>query len=121
MLPHDERAKYAEAWRLRAHDDHRRRRQLRREALLRAQKAAEVIKAKYRVKKVYLFGSTARGDFWDHSDIDIAIEGLPDPGKYLSVFGDIWDIVYPYKVDLVCLEEVSARVKERVLSEGILL
>ncbi|MCE5286496.1 MAG: nucleotidyltransferase domain-containing protein [Pelosinus sp.] len=71
--------------------------------------------------KVYLFGSWARGEERNSSDIDIAV----DLGK--GVFSDILmrlretleDSVIPYRVDVVDLAEATIELSEKVEKEGI--
>ena len=47
---------------------------------------AEVLKS-YGATEVYLFGSVAKGTNNEHSDIDIAVAGLP-PEKFFEAMGD---------------------------------
>ena len=81
--------------------------------------AAELVK-KCGVGKVYLFGSLASGEFSPESDIDIAVEGLPEE-FYLKAFGLAGDIAAPAKVDPVLLETALPSLKECILKEGKLL
>ena len=47
----------------------------------------------YNPKEIYLYGSYARGEEKQHSDIDIAVvlEHI-DIKKYLDVYGELWSI-----------------------------
>lgn len=55
------------------------------------------------VKEVYLVGSIVQeGDFYDVSDVDVAVEGLKE--DYLKVYGDLEEII-ERGVDLIELEK----------------
>lgn len=71
--------------------------------------------------EVWLFGSCARGEALQHSDIDIAI--LPR-GEFPSTFfavlaADIEESTIPYDVDLVDLRHADPALIEEVRREGI--
>jgi predicted nucleotidyltransferase len=69
---------------------------------------------------VWLFGSCARGEVRQHSDIDIAI--LPRDELPLGFFGelqaDIEDSKIPYDVDLVDLTHADSALVDAVRREG---
>lgn len=71
---------------------------------------------------VLLFGSRAREDFSQASDIDIGI--LPgdnfDQRKLVFLKERIENLNIPYTVDIVDLSRVSEAFKERALKEGII-
>ena len=76
--------------------------------------------AKYKLKRIGLFGSYARNEANDKSDIDIVIELLyPD----LFIMGDIkYDLekIYNKKVDITRLRErMNSFFKERLEQEAI--
>lgn len=118
-LTAEQKQRYKEAWQKRAIRDRNKREARRQKAFAKAKKAAAAMKRKYALKKTILFGSTVRGNFWEQSDIDLAIQGLADERRYLELYGDIWEIVSPFEVDVVLLERVSSKVRERILREGI--
>jgi predicted nucleotidyltransferase len=68
--------------------------------------------------EVYLFGSITRDDFHLHSDVDIAVSGLPFEHVY-SVESTISDILGTEEFDLVYLEHAKERVKSRILEQGV--
>lgn len=76
--------------------------------------------SRYSIDRVYLFGSLAQGLFDLESDIDLAVEGMPEE-EYLKAYGIAENIAAPFKVDLVLLESARASLKECVLKEGRLL
>ena len=70
---------------------------------------------------VWLFGSCARGELRQHSDIDIAI--LPRDDLPLGFFGvlqaDIEESTIPYDVDLVDLRHADAALVDEVRRQGV--
>ena len=70
---------------------------------------------------VWLFGSCARGDVRQHSDIDIAI--LPrdelSPWFFSELAADIEESPIPYDVDLVDLRHADPELVEEVRREGV--
>jgi predicted nucleotidyltransferase len=70
---------------------------------------------------VWLFGSCARGEPQQHSDIDIAI--LPRDEIPLGFFGelqaDIEESTIPYDVDLVDLRHADPALVDEIRREGI--
>jgi predicted nucleotidyltransferase len=70
--------------------------------------------------KVILFGSLAReSGFGQHSDIDLAIEGI-SWSEYWSVWAAV-DSLTDFDVDIVVLEDANPALKERIDNEGVLL
>lgn len=70
---------------------------------------------------VWLFGSCARGEPRQHSDIDIAI--LPRDELPSSFFGEleanIEESTIPYDVDLVDLRQADPALVDEVRREGV--
>ncbi|MEW6276863.1 MAG: nucleotidyltransferase domain-containing protein [Bacillota bacterium] len=118
-LTSEQKQRYKEAWQKQAIRDLNKREARRQKAYAKAKKAAAVVKRKYVLDKIILFGSTVCGNFWEQSDIDLAIQGLADERRYLELYGDIWEIVSPFEVDVVLLEKASPKVRERILWEGV--
>ncbi len=95
---------------------------LRKDALKKANYAAEIVKSKYPGIELFLFGSVIWNNvFTDHSDIDIAVKGLKCSREYLKIYGYICDAVSPFDVDVVLLEEVSENLRQRITEEGLKL
>lgn len=92
---------------------------VRRKAVLfeKARRACEYLRT-LGAKEVYLFGSITRDDFHVHSDVDIAVSGLPHEYIY-TVESKIADILGTEDFDLVYLEYAKQRVRERILERGI--
>lgn len=70
---------------------------------------------------VWLFGSCARGEVKQHSDIDIAI--LPrdelSPNFFALLADEIEESAIPYDVDLVDLRRADPALVEEVRLEGV--
>ena len=82
-----------------------------------AQRACEISRG-LGASEVYLFGSITRDDFHLHSDVDIAVSGLPFKHIY-SVESKIGDILGTEEFDLVYLEYAKERVRNRVREQGV--
>ena len=75
------------------------------------------------LRKVVLFGSRARGDFDDRSDIDLAIQTMSDDIRD-------WDAVCQYfeehtntllSLDLTWLQHAATNLAKRIADEGVVL
>lgn len=84
----------------------------------RLKEAVKTLK-EYGAKRVFLFGSAARGTSGDYSDIDLACEGL-SPEQFFKVLGRLLATT-GRSVDLVDIEEVKDTIQRRIEREGILL
>ena len=71
--------------------------------------------------EVWLFGSCARGEALQHSDIDVAI--LPADGLPSGFFSDLAESAeespIPYDVDIVDLRSAAPSLIEEVRREGV--
>ena len=70
---------------------------------------------------VWLFGSCARGEARQHSDIDIAYpakDNLPS-GFFAELAADFEESPIPYDVDLVDLRQADAALVDEVRREGV--
>ena len=85
-----------------------------------AGRIADLLVEKYDVSRVWLFGSLLHGNFHFHSDIDLAVEGIPEE-NYLKAYGIVEDVAAPLRVDLVLLENALPSLRECILKEGKLL
>ncbi len=75
------------------------------------------------IERVILFGSRARGDQDDRSDIDLAIDAPTMDIVGWSAFCDYMDENSEtlLKLDLVWLQKAQERLKENILKDGITL
>lgn len=76
MLTQEQIKKYKSGWKKRQREKETALKLKHELALKKAGEMALVLKNKYGVKKVVLFGSAVNGKFWEHSDLDIAVYGL---------------------------------------------
>jgi predicted nucleotidyltransferase len=74
---------------------------------------------KYRLKKVYLFGSLADGLFFKGSDIDLAIEGM-DFEDYLKILAEEREIKGVH-LDILHMDFCRPELKKNILKNGKLL
>lgn len=80
----------------------------------------EVLKQQPRIKRVYLFGSRARGDYTDRSDIDLAID-CPEatPHEWQELLNIIDEADTLLEIDCVRFDKLpDDHFKARILQEG---
>lgn len=118
MLSAEEKKKLVAGWRRRQKQEKDLLQKKRDLAMKKAEQAAAMLKQKYHVQRVILFGSLVKGTFWEHSDIDMAVCGLDEP-YYLDAFWDITQLTYPFNVDLISLEDVSQKLAKKIGREGM--
>jgi len=72
------------------------------------------------IRSVILFGSRARGDADDRSDIDLAIEAPSlTRRQWLEIAEKVDEAETLLSIDLIRLEEASDSFRKRIESEGI--
>lgn len=91
------------------------------ETLLRA-KRDEILQicAKYGARNVRVFGSVARGEADEHSDIDLLVEF--EPNRSLLDHAGLWvelQELLGARVDVVSERGLKPRIRQRVLQEAI--
>ena len=73
----------------------------------------------YNIRKAGIFGSYARGDFKDSSDVDILVEPIKNMGfKFAGLEIELAKALKK-KVDLVSYNGISPYLKERILSQEV--
>ncbi|MGL5080096.1 MAG: nucleotidyltransferase family protein [Microcoleaceae cyanobacterium] len=78
--------------------------------------------ANYQITRLGIFGSYARGEQTDDSDIDILVEYENAPSLWqLIELRDYLSELFSIKVDVVTRNGLKSRIKERVLAEVIYL
>ncbi len=92
-----------------------------REALIaKAREAANMLREKYGVKRVTLFGSLAhQAWFSPDSDVDIMVEGIGP--EYWRAWGEVEKIIGKRQVDLVDWDMASESLRRAVRKKGIVL
>jgi predicted nucleotidyltransferase len=74
------------------------------------------------IKRFWLFGSRARGDQEERSDIDLAIEAPDISPEVWSRIGELVDHAQTLlKIDWVNLERAPSALRDNILKEGICL
>lgn len=73
------------------------------------------------VERVLLFGSRARGNHSERSDIDIAVEANDNPIARSAAFDLVENAPTLLPIDLVWLPEASPAFRDEVRREGIVL
>lgn len=68
---------------------------------------------------VYLFGSRARGDHRNWSDLDIGLENLPNDFNFVDLEEAVDKLNLPYEVQLVRLETMSKEFYNKYRAEAI--
>ena len=88
------------------------------QALQIAQKCMALLKSRFGARRVILFGSLAgQGPWHDHSDIDLAVEGIP-PEDFFKAYIACDKLLPPgLDLDLVPLEDAYPEMRGRILGE----
>ena len=74
----------------------------------------------YKISNITLFGSYARGENREDSDIDIAIETPISDYFLLYDFKEELEKAFHHKVDIVRLrEKMNQKLKKRILQDGV--
>jgi len=86
------------------------------------QKREEILRlcARYGARNVRVFGSVARGEADEQSDIDLIVDF--EPGRSLLDHAGLWlelRELLGVKVDVVSSRGIKARIRERVLREAV--
>lgn len=69
------------------------------------------------LEKVYLFGSRARGDYKDISDIDIALDSKED--ITFKVLRDLEDLRCVHTFDVVNINNIGDKLKENIEKDKV--
>jgi len=84
-----------------------------------ARQAAEILKKHYMAENVFVFGSLLHKETFDlDSDIDLAAAGIPD-NRFYHAIGTLMQILAPFEVDLVDINDCRKSIKKTIESEGM--
>jgi predicted nucleotidyltransferase len=84
-------------------------------------KVAQMLKEKYKVKRIFLIGSLVKGYVHEGSDIDLVVEGLP-PELYMDALVDANDLVdRKVEVNLIPWENAFESLRKKALRAGELI
>jgi predicted nucleotidyltransferase len=87
-------------------------------ALPAAQRCALALQRRWPgIRSVWLFGSAIEGTFRMDSDIDLAVEGLPNP-DLLDAMAEVESAAADIRVDLVRLESLPPHWQRRIRDRG---
>ena len=82
-----------------------------------ARQLAEFLRRDYHPTRIVAFGSLVHSEtFGLHSDIDLAVEGIPWPA-YLRAWNAVEELTSEFKVDLIDIGIVSGGMRRRI-NEG---
>ena len=114
--------KYVIYWRKRAVEEEKHLKELKKRAHKAARQCAHYLSKEYRVKKVYLIGSSLGAyRFHKHSDVDLVVEGLK-PEKYFRALCELYSsLPKGLELDLIPWEDAYESIQERALKEGEVL
>jgi predicted nucleotidyltransferase len=95
------------------------RRAVRREAAWTvAREAADLLRSRYGVTRVLVFGSLVQGThFGERSDIDLAVEGI-DPSDHFAALGRLLRLSPDFEFDLVDMDACPPHLRAAILAEG---
>jgi predicted nucleotidyltransferase len=90
----------------------------RKELLDRLPQIAGVLKEKYGVHHVYVFGSLLSSDFFhERSDVDLAVSPISDE-HYFSAYSTAWEMVGNLGLDFIDLDHCSESLKTEIITKG---
>lgn len=86
-----------------------------------AEKAADLLKKDFGTKEVLLFGSLVDcAYFGAHSDIDLAVRGMPVKDFYRAT-SILMDTIEEFDFDLVDVDACKPALRESILRTGVML
>lgn len=84
-----------------------------------ARHGADTLRSQFGATKVVVFGSLVnRKRFFERSDIDIAVWGIPEQ-LYLRALGSLLDSTTEFSIDLVRVEEARDHIRRAIEAEGV--
>lgn len=113
-----EKEQYIKGWQKRKRRQKRKLKEKKQKGLEKAREVADCLYKKHNAKRVILFGSLVQGQFREHSDIDIAVDGIDDY-KYFDIVSEMMDIAFPFKIDMIPLADVKTILREKIEREGV--
>jgi predicted nucleotidyltransferase len=84
-------------------------------------KICEALSKEPAVEKAVLYGSRARGDFREGSDIDLTLKGINlKPSHLNKLILDLDELMLPWNIDLSVYSELkSPELKNEILKDGV--
>ncbi len=115
-----QKERYIKGWKKRIKEKEEKLKNLSNQAMKKAKNISHLLKTKYNVDKVFLFGALAENKFRENSDIDIAIENS-NQDEFIEIAKDAYDLAAPYRLDLIPLEKTTASLKKKIKMKGVKL
>jgi len=114
-----EMAVYRATARQREEQERREQAQRARRARTLAQQAAALLKERFDARRVVLFGSLARRDFFHRrSDVDLAVEGIKSQ-DFWRAWSALDTLGCEFEIDLVDVETASPSLRQQIEREGV--
>lgn len=82
-----------------------------------AREVASFLREAYGARQVILYGSLARGNFRETSDIDLYVEGLA--GSYWQMLAWAGRPATPFEISIICAEDALPSLQEEIAREGV--
>jgi len=70
---------------------------------------------------IFVFGSRARGDHHQFSDLDVLVEGSIEPSVLSQIMEALEESTIPFRVDIVRLGDLAESYREGVLRDMVKL
>ncbi|MCM8810651.1 MAG: nucleotidyltransferase domain-containing protein [Candidatus Omnitrophica bacterium] len=82
-----------------------------------AKKIPQILKEKYKIKRVFLIGSLVSGIVHERFDIDLVVEGLSSE-LYIKALTEVYDILRSgLELNLIPFEDAFTSLKEKTLKK----
>ncbi len=82
-----------------------------------AKKIPQILKEKYKIKRVFLIGSLVSGIVHERFDIDLVVEGLSSE-LYIKALTEVYDILRSgLELNLIPFEDAFSSLKEKTLKK----
>ncbi|MBI3541539.1 MAG: nucleotidyltransferase domain-containing protein [Deltaproteobacteria bacterium] len=80
-----------------------------------------ILRAYPQIQEVILFGSRAKGNYREGSDIDLALKGKNLDSRLLTLIGIDYDALYlPWKLDVILYDQIeNADLKDHIDRVGV--
>jgi len=78
-----------------------------------------ILEEKYKINKIGFFGSYARGEATQESDLDILVEFSKPIGWEFVDFTEFLEEIFQHKVDVVTINALRPQMKDTILNEVI--
>jgi len=83
------------------------------------QRFKPILKEKFKVKEIGIFGSWVRGEESEESDVDILVEFYEPIGWEFIDFKEFLEEILGRKVDLVTMRALKPQLREKILKEVV--